>query len=253
MQNNLPVILLIGLIAGIISSLFGVGGGIVFVPALTAFVGLDIKKAIGTSLSCIVPISFMGGFSHFINLNIAFPWMETGIIIISAVLSAQVGVVIAGRIKNSFLFYGFIIYIIVTVSKILLKNTSGMQAVEGNLPPYYILIPIGVMAGLISSLLGVGGGVVIVGTLVSFYNVNMILCIAMSLIVIIPTTISGLIGHSLKKNVQWNLTVPLVIPALVSAYLTASLAGKIPPRTLELLFCAFNIFVMINFWKKRNS
>ena len=55
---------LIGLIGGVASGLFGVGGGIIMVPAMMFFMHMGIKPAIGTSLAVIVPTAMMGVFQH---------------------------------------------------------------------------------------------------------------------------------------------------------------------------------------------
>jgi len=59
---------IIGLISGITSGLFGVGGGVVMVPAMLFFLSppiRDIKQAIGTSLIVIIPTALMGAFKHY--------------------------------------------------------------------------------------------------------------------------------------------------------------------------------------------
>lgn len=55
---------LIGLLSGLTAGLFGVGGGIVMVPAMTFLLKLDIKTAIGTSLAVVVPTALMGAIKH---------------------------------------------------------------------------------------------------------------------------------------------------------------------------------------------
>lgn len=59
-----PVAALVGLVSGVASGIFGVGGGIVMVPALTLWLRQDIKTAIGTSLAVIVPAACIGAFKH---------------------------------------------------------------------------------------------------------------------------------------------------------------------------------------------
>jgi uncharacterized membrane protein YfcA len=56
---------LIGLTSGVISGLFGVGGGIVMVPAMLFFLKADINIAVGTSLGVIVPTAMMGALKHY--------------------------------------------------------------------------------------------------------------------------------------------------------------------------------------------
>lgn len=55
---------LVGFVSGVTSGIFGVGGGIVMVPAMTLWLRQDIKAAIGTSLAVIVPAACMGVFKH---------------------------------------------------------------------------------------------------------------------------------------------------------------------------------------------
>jgi uncharacterized protein len=64
---------LIGLVSGVTSGLFGVGGGIVMVPAMMFFLGLDIKTAVGTSLAVIIPTALSGSFKHFQLGNLNWP------------------------------------------------------------------------------------------------------------------------------------------------------------------------------------
>jgi uncharacterized protein len=65
---NYFIAALIGLVSGITSGLFGVGGGLVMVPAMLFFLSppvRDIKQAIGTSLAVIIPTALMGAWKHF--------------------------------------------------------------------------------------------------------------------------------------------------------------------------------------------
>jgi uncharacterized membrane protein YfcA len=64
---------LIGLVSGIASGLFGVGGGIVMVPAMVLFLSppiRDVKQAIGTSLVIIIPTALAGSYKHFTQHNV---------------------------------------------------------------------------------------------------------------------------------------------------------------------------------------
>ncbi|MCE9499098.1 MAG: sulfite exporter TauE/SafE family protein [Leptospira sp.] len=235
--------------AGILSSLFGVGGGILFVPALHLLFGLDIKKAIGTSLSCILPISIVSGLSHYTLFEGEFPWKAAMILSFASILAAQVGVFASGKLKPKFLTYIFIVYFLFTSLRLLLKDAQ-VELPDKPIPPDYVLGILGSISGFVSSLMGVGGGVVIVSALVSFFEVKIVIAVALSLIVIIPSTLSGLAGHIVQKNVAWKYTAPLIFPAMFSAYFTAKIVHKISSRNLELLFCVFAILVSYSMWKK---
>lgn len=63
---------IIGLIGGFVSGLFGVGGGLLFVPLLVLFFGINIHVAIGTSLAAIVPTALVGATRHFLHHSVDF-------------------------------------------------------------------------------------------------------------------------------------------------------------------------------------
>ena len=64
---------IIGLVSGVTSGLFGVGGGIVMVPAMVLLLKLDMKMAVGTSLLVIVPTAVIGAWKHHALGNLAWP------------------------------------------------------------------------------------------------------------------------------------------------------------------------------------
>ena len=66
-------LVVIGLIAGILSGMFGIGGGLIIVPSLVAFLGYETKQAIGTSLGVIIlPVGLLGLLTHYKAGNVNF-------------------------------------------------------------------------------------------------------------------------------------------------------------------------------------
>ena len=59
------LLVLTGAAAGILNGLFGIGGGVVMVPAMVFFLTMDIKLAVGTSLAVIIPTALSGAFKHY--------------------------------------------------------------------------------------------------------------------------------------------------------------------------------------------
>jgi uncharacterized protein len=80
---------LVGILAGVLAGMFGVGGGILFVPALVAL-GLEQHQAIGTSLLAILPAVAAGTWRNARAGNVR--WRTAGIVGLAAVVSAQAGV-----------------------------------------------------------------------------------------------------------------------------------------------------------------
>ncbi|RLA81327.1 MAG: sulfite exporter TauE/SafE family protein [Deltaproteobacteria bacterium] len=102
----------IGLIAGVVSSMLGVGGGIILVPMLILLMKLDSHQAIGTSLTIIIPTVIVGAYSHYrlenVNTQLAI------IIAIGAVAGAVIGTHIAEALPSQHLkkIFGVVLFII---------------------------------------------------------------------------------------------------------------------------------------------
>lgn len=112
---NYVIAALIGLVGGISSGLFGVGGGVVMVPAMLLFATLairDTQQAIGTSLLVIIPTAIIGAFRHKTLGNINWPvaWM----LVPGAILGGWIGATLTREISSDNLkrlFGGFIIVV----------------------------------------------------------------------------------------------------------------------------------------------
>ena len=106
---------IIGLVSGLTSGLFGVGGGIVMVPAMVLLLSppiRDVKQAIGTSLVVIIPTALMGSYKHFTQGNI--DWRTAAALAPLAIAGSYLGAwltthISAGSLKRA--FGGFIILV----------------------------------------------------------------------------------------------------------------------------------------------
>jgi uncharacterized protein len=106
---------LIGMVTGIVSGLFGVGGGLIMVPAMTLLLSppiRDIKQAIGTSLAVIIPTALIGTWKHHSNQNV--DWRIAVALVPTAAIGAWIGahlvtVIHAEDLKRG--FGGFLILI----------------------------------------------------------------------------------------------------------------------------------------------
>ena len=107
---------LLGLAAGVVAGIFGVGGGIVFVPALIAL-GLDHHDAIGTSLLAIIPTVFVGTWRQSRYGNVR--WRAAAVLGIAAAAAAQGGVVLAETLSAATLrrlFAGLLVLVAVQIA-----------------------------------------------------------------------------------------------------------------------------------------
>ena len=110
---------LIGVISGITGGLFGVGGGIIIVPALTYFMGLPIKTAIGTSLAIIVPTAIMGSAKHLQQGNV--DWKIVLAVVPLAIVGSYLGAWMTQHIKPAHLQKGFAVLMIYVGIRLFMK------------------------------------------------------------------------------------------------------------------------------------
>jgi uncharacterized membrane protein YfcA len=118
---NIIIFILIGCIAGVLSGLFGIGGGIIIIPALIYFVGFTQLKAQGTSLAVLLPpVGILAFLEYYKKGNVD---IKAGIIIcITLLLGAVLGAKIAQNISPYYLKKGFSILLMLASIKMLIDK-----------------------------------------------------------------------------------------------------------------------------------
>jgi uncharacterized protein len=233
----------IGLLAGLLSGLFGVGGGTVIVPLLVLILGFDQRLAAGTSLAAIVPTATVGVISYALNDSVA--WIPALILAAGAVIGAQVGTWLLPRLSQTALrwaFVGFLVAVIVSLFIVLPSR-------EGDLPVTWLTGPglavLGVITGILAGLLGVGGGIVVVPALMLLFGTSDLLARGTSLLMMIPTAISGTFGNLRRRNVDLLAAATIGLSACTTTALGAWLATITDPFVGTVLFAAFLVFISV--------
>jgi uncharacterized membrane protein YfcA len=184
---------LVGAVAGLTSGLFGVGGGIVLVPALIALAGFEPKLATGTSLTAIVPISLAGAVGYATAGEV--DWPAAALVAAGALAGAVVGTHLLRRIDPSTLQRLFAVLMVATAVRMLVESGDGDGRGAITLVGGIALALVGVGSGLLAGLLGVGGGIVIVPALTIGFGLPLALAKGTSLAVIIPTAVAGTVRN----------------------------------------------------------
>ncbi len=104
---------------------------------------------------------------------------------------------------------------------------------------------VGIGIGILSSLMGIGGGPVLIPILLYLFHLTMPQAAGTSLAVIIPTAVVGLIGHYQKGNVNLNLAVLIALGGMVGAYVGTYVSGYIPAELLKKGFAILLIYIAI--------
>ncbi len=119
------VLLAIGLTAGMLSGLLGIGGGVLMVPAMVLLLGLDQHIAQGTSLLVIIPAAAVGSFTHYRRGRLAL--RDAGALAIGGVLGAVVGSFTALSLDEALLRRLFAVLILIVAVRLLATRRSDPQ------------------------------------------------------------------------------------------------------------------------------
>ena len=122
--------MLVGVAAGLVAGLFGVGGGIMFVPALVFFAGLTQLDAEATSLLAVVPVAAVGAWRQHAYGNVRLrPGLLVGVLAIGGSLA---GVVIANAVPERGLEYGFAALLVFTAYQLIREQDEEEDTDDGD-------------------------------------------------------------------------------------------------------------------------
>ncbi|WP_299090535.1 sulfite exporter TauE/SafE family protein [uncultured Microbacterium sp.] len=231
----------IGLAAGLLSGLFGVGGGTVIVPMLVLLLAFDQRRAAGTSLAAIIPTAAVGVISYAVHDSVA--WIPALILALGAVVGAQGGTWLLARVPQNALRWGFVGFLVVVIVMLFIVVPSRDAELLLTWGSALGLLALGVITGVLAGLLGVGGGVVVVPALMFLFGTSDLIAKGTSLLMMIPTAISGTIGNIRRHNVDLLSAALVGVSACTTTALGAWIATLLNPLTANILFAAFLAFI----------
>lgn len=237
------VLVAIGVLAGVLSGLFGVGGGVIVVPALMAFAQMDQRRASATSLVAIAPAAVVGAVTYAVQGEVH--WLAALTLAVGSVIGAPIGARLLRALPLRalpWIFVGFIA--VVLVSLFTTVPTRGGEVHFGVVEAIVLLL-LGLMSGVLSGLVGVGGGVVIVPGLEVVLGAGDLLAKGTSLLTMVPTSVSGTVANLRRRAVDLRVGLTVGITAAVCSPGGAVLARLVEPQVGTWLFAAFLVVVAV--------
>ncbi|HEX8098944.1 MAG TPA: sulfite exporter TauE/SafE family protein, partial [Actinomycetota bacterium] len=216
----------VGVVAGFLSGLFGVGGGILIVPGLVLLMRMDQRLAHGTSLAAIVPIAFAGVAGYAVKHSV--DWSVGAVLIAGAAAGALVGTRALQVVPKTWLAVLFAIFLLLTAIRLFIPAAEAMGRAPLGFGTAAGLVVIGVVAGALAGLLGVGGGIVIVPALVLLFSVPDPVAKGTSLLVIIPTAIVGTVNNLRARNADLRIAMTVGLFGVVAAFAASQVAVLLP-------------------------
>lgn len=261
---------LIGLVSGALSGAFGIGGGIVTTPAIRLIMGAPALIAVGTPLPVIVPGALTGAWSYH---KAGLADMRAGLTIAIAGAPLTVfGAWLATQLGGTVVLVGTAALIVWAAGDMLLQAIQGRRQQEPDSrgesttpsdsrdsgdeiekagsahvntspTPLAALAGIGVLAGLYSGFLGLGGGFVIVPILTRWLRFPIKVAIGTSLITVAVLAIPGTITHSVLGNVDWRIAAGLVVGVVPGALVGSKLSMHAADTSIRIAFALLLIVV----------
>ncbi|PZU44791.1 MAG: sulfite exporter TauE/SafE family protein [Microbacterium sp.] len=231
----------VGLAAGLLSGLFGVGGGTIIVPMLVLLLGFDQRLAAGTSLAAIVPTAAVGVVSYALHGSVA--WIPAIILAVGAVFGAQIGTWLLARLPQNALrwgFVGFLVFVIVMLFVVIPSRDAELVLTWWTGAG---LVVLGVVTGILAGLLGIGGGVVVVPALMLLFGTSDLIAKGTSLLMMIPTAISGTVGNIKRRNVDLAAAIIIGVAACTTTALGAWIATLVSPLVANILFAVYLAYI----------
>ena len=251
---------LVGVLIGVASGLLGIGGGTVMVPIFRLAFGMSATMSTATSLFAIIPTSISGAISH-VKGKTCIPALGIAAGLGGACLS-PVGVWLAQLSPDWLVMLAaalIIGYSAINMFKKAFKLRPAGQPAKGAvgaaaapaddapLSRKQLLqgAAIGLIAGLASGYVGVGGGFIMVPLMLSIIGIPMRKASGTSLIAVMILAIPGVIEQGIIGNINYLAGIAIVIGTIPGAVIGAKLVTKVPERTLRLLFGCFLIVAAV--------
>jgi uncharacterized membrane protein YfcA len=232
--------LALSLLVGVALGLLGGGGSILTLPILVYVLKMDEKAAIAMSLIIVGLTSATALISHARNGNVN--WRIGLIFAAAGSVGAFLGGFAAGWIPGVWLVRAFLVMMVATGMAMIRgrKNVSAPTDVQ-TLPAAKI-IGEGLIVGVVTGLVGAGGGFLVVPALALLGGLPMPTAVGTSLLVIAIKSVFGYVGHATHVDVDLLTAASLSATAIIGSFAGGMVAPKVPAASLRQ---AFGLFVLV--------
>lgn len=250
----------LGLIVGLVLALTGAGGSILAIPLLIFSLGLSLQQAAPIALLAILVASTVGALQGLSKGTVRYK--AAMLIALLGILCAPLGVIVAHWLPKTML-NGLFAGILVAVAIRGWKNANNQDERNSAAPPPACtinpatsrlfwtapctrsLITTGGLAGLLSGLLGVGGGFVVVPSLQRVSNFNHATIVATTLAAIALISLSSLASYGVQTNIQWQIALPFTVSTTFVMLILSSLKQKISNAVCQKVFALLCIVAAV--------
>lgn len=234
-MTGIPLDLLLGFAIGVSLGLLGGGGSILTVPALVYLVGQSPQAAVTTSLAIVGGNSLLGAAFH--NGQGTLNWKVAALFGGAGMITAYAAAGLSGLFSPAALLVAFAILMLVVAAVMLLRRDRQGAVVQPR--PWWVALLAGAGVGVLTGILGVGGGFLIVPALVMLVGLPIYQAVGTSLVIIAANSLAGLLGHLNQGLLDLGLTLVFVAAGIGGTFVGSRLARRLPAARLRQAFAVF--------------
>jgi uncharacterized protein len=230
--------LFVGLVIGLVFSVLGAGGGIVSVPVFLIIFSLSLADATAAGLAVVFAAALASTVGHARARRVV--WRTVLVLgpasMLGAVVGARLNPLVPERVTAG-LFAG-----------LLLVATASLFRTRKDLPraaSLPILMAVGLVLGVLTGFLGVGGGFLLVPALVGLAGLSLPQAVGTSAALISLSSFAGGVTTIVARPQLATLVLPLAVGAVVGAVLGVPLSGRLPERALKFGFAGLSVAVAV--------
>lgn len=234
--RSIIVLIVVGMLVGVLSGTFGIGGGTVIVPALV-WLGLSQRNAAATSTLAIVPTSISGVVSYATGGHV--DWLAAVLLFCGMFVGGQIGSWLLSRLPElvlRWIFVAFLVFVVINqVSFVPSRDHQIVMTVVTGIG----LALLGVVIGTLAGLLGIGGGALAVPSLSMLFGASDLVARGTSLLAMFPNSITTSVANLKRRLVHVKAALIIGLVAAVTAPFGTWIAGAVSPRVGSILFACY--------------
>ena len=214
--------LVLGAALGTVGGVFGIGGGLIAIPALGVLFGLDQQLAQGTALVMVVPNVVLALWRYHqrnrIELRHALP------LSLCSFVFAWFGSIWAVGLDAHSMRVGFVVFLVAlalwNLARMFVRSAPSSSEMRYSWP----------WLGVLGSVAGTMGGL---------FGTTQVVAQGLSLALAAPSTLVTLVTYGVHRSVDWHIGLPMAVGGLLSISWGVKLAHALPEKLLRSLFCGF--------------
>lgn len=240
--HSIIVLIVVGMLVGVLSGTFGIGGGTVIVPALV-WLGLSQRNAAATSTLAIVPTSISGVISYATGGHV--DWLAAALLFCGMFVGGQIGSWLLSRLPElalRWIFVAFLVFVVINqVSFVPLRDHQIAMSVTTGIG----LALLGVVIGTLAGLLGIGGGALAVPSLSMLFGASDLVARGTSLLAMFPNSITTSAANLKRRLAHVKTALIIGVTAAVTAPLGTWIAGAVSPRVGAIMFACYLCVLLV--------